>query len=135
MVYAGATLFVIIVYIVCLILGIILFFKIWGMTNDVRSILGLLNQPKPQITVKKLILLGKNQDAANIIIEKLVDQLIEMSQSSYSGGKEERRANLTAAIDKAKAKLALIGEEQALPTHLQDVDAFAQYYNSKRQTF
>lgn len=38
--------FEIILTLVCAVLGIVLFFKIWGMTNDVKRILELMEDEK-----------------------------------------------------------------------------------------
>lgn len=74
--------FVSIIVIVFGILQIILFFKVWSMTNDVRSIKGQMSNS--EYSFRRYMLLGEKEKAYNLVKDTLVKRLIEKYET-YGG--------------------------------------------------
>lgn len=75
-----------IIVIVFGVLQIILFFKIWGMTNDVKELAGKTNGKKNIITnARKALLVGDKDKAAEILTEGLLSDLTDYANGKYNG--------------------------------------------------
>lgn len=104
------------------ILEIILFFKIWGMTNRVKNI--DLKVPNRNFTFDFYALTGEKEKAYALLRNQLVEELLsEIEFYNYKSGfvKEADRI-----IESKKSKLNLINCE--LPSHLSSGECFAEYY-------
>lgn len=73
--------FVIVLIITFSILQIILFFKVWGMTNDVRKIKGCIKMEDDD-KIRKAFLKGDKKEIEVIILDELIDELIKFTHSS-----------------------------------------------------
>lgn len=91
--------------IVLAVLNVILFFKIWGMTNDIDEIKTKYCQKDktPLLIVKQLILCGKNQDATDVLNQFLADYMQEQYRHFY--GTQNAEQDFRNAIDKRLATL------------------------------
>ena len=79
----GFTLFLAIVFLVMGILQIILFFKVWGMTNYVKKLTQSITSPSLLDLANKAYLFG-NKDAAKDLIEDLICQeLTAIANTEY----------------------------------------------------
>lgn len=77
------TTFFSIIVIVFAILQIILFFKLWGMTNNVKKItkkLGCYNEPKDDI--RKALLLNDKDKAVEILKQAMAQEIVEFAENS-----------------------------------------------------
>jgi len=104
----------IIVGLVFAVLQIILFFKIWGMTNDVNSIKKKLrsediNEVDLAREVLKLHLMAKDDEAETIITDNLLTTIIKVcgdieiprqSKENMVNGVQQRAEKLYALIDR-----------------------------------
>ena len=68
--------FLSIVLLVFGVLQIILFFKLWGMTNDVKKI----NEKMESEDLAKLIITGENDKAFRILVNSLYEELCNMEK-------------------------------------------------------
>lgn len=104
------------------ILEIILFFKIWGMTNHVKNIdLIVTNQNS---TFDFYALAGENEKAYILLRNQLIEELLsEMEFYNYKSGFVKVADQI---IESKKDKLKLIKCE--LPLHLSSGENFAEYY-------
>lgn len=95
-----------IILIVFGILQIILFFKMWGMTNNVEKITAKLKCENDDKSIKKAILLGDKELARDLLTEKLVDELF--ARAGYVGVDIE---NTNTLFSKYKVLFEKIGYE------------------------
>lgn len=67
------------------VLNVILFFKIWVMTNDIDKIMTKYCQEDktPLLIVKQLILCGKHQDATDVLNQYLADYMQDRYRHWY----------------------------------------------------
>ena len=120
------TTFFSIIVIVFAILQIILFFKLWGMANDVSKIKGRLSNS--EYTFKKYMLLGEKEKAFNLLKETLTNRLMEWRKNLLTA--ELFVKNVT-FIDIYVKKAELTGFE--LPEHLKTAQAFWDYYEKIKE--
>lgn len=112
--------FLSIVLLVFGVLQIILFFKVWGMTNNVQRIKEELCAGENDFY--KLMLLEEKEKAFHLVKEKLVKKLRnDMSRC----GSKETFIHCTSYIKTYMEKASLTGYE--LPKHLQDAGTFWDY--------
>ena len=115
--------FLSIVLLVFGVLQIILFFKVWGMTNNVQKIKEQLCAAENDF--QKLMLLGEKEKAFLLVKEKLVKRLSKSMSDIGARDKFVYVANEYIPIYAKKA--ALTGSE--LPEHLQTAEAFWDYFH------
>lgn len=113
--------FLTIVLLIFGVLQIILFFKVWGMTNKVSSIEKVLY--KYEQDYRYLMLIGENEKAFTLIKEKLTSKLIDM----------RTELNLPSFANKADEIIPQYIEKAQktgfeLPEHLKSGKAFNDYY-------
>lgn len=104
-----------ILIIVVSILQIILFFKIWGMTNNVKSILSRIQNSDAPIDktdlarkIRKEVVCGNKETAKNLILQNFYSLVIGRyynSASSKSDSIEEIVAKLKTQLDKIDTEL------------------------------
>ncbi len=116
------------------VLQIVLFFKLWKMTDNISQITSKYLSDNNAAILKDLLLEGRADDAANVIIKQLVAQLKTDIIGTYST-KEERRAQIARSIDVAKEKLVLINKLDSMPKHLESMEKFVDYYNNLQKLF
>lgn len=116
------TLFVSIVIIVFGVLQIILFFKLWAMTNKVSSIESNLRKKH---NYEFYILSGEKEKAYQLIKESLINRLIELQLDTY--GDEKFIAVADRVIPKYTKLIEYAGFE--IPDHLSSGKAFVEYRN------
>lgn len=122
----GATLFASIVIIVFGILQIILFFKIWGMTNRVSSIERMLKSKKHGYEF--YMLTGEKEKAYQLIKESLINKLIELRLETY--GDDKFIALAEKEIPKYTRLMEYAGFE--VPEYLSSAEAFNNYKKEMR---
>lgn len=98
--------FVSIIVIVFGILQIILFFKVWAMTNNVKKIankLGCYNEPKDE--VRKALLLNDKDKAVEILKEAMAQDIVEFA----GGSTTSQYSRLQEIYDKYQVKFEKLG--------------------------
>lgn len=113
--------FVSIVIIVFGILQIILFFKVWGMTNNVKSIESKLKKQKH--SYEFYMLLGEKEKAFQVISTVLVDKLIKLRLETYGDEKFIGLAN--EVISNYIKRMEITGCD--IPKNLLSAEAFIEY--------
>lgn len=73
----GIFLLLSIIFIVFGILQIILFFKLWGMTNNIRAIKQKMGCEHNYWEIRKALLKGDQELAKKLVLDSLVEELIE----------------------------------------------------------
>ena len=104
------------------ILEVILFFKVWGMTNNVKKIQTELTRSNTTELFRKYRLLGLNDKAAEILIQIFLNDMEKYihSDSYYSG---EIIDNKVAELE---FQLSQLGEK--LPNGFKDLKTAEDYY-------
>lgn len=82
-----------IVIIVFGILQIILFFKIWGMTNNVDRIWKKINTPEARCRAKLSYLQGNIEETEKLLHEAFLKEVVELSQATEHWGEWEAGYN------------------------------------------
>ena len=111
-----------IIFLVFAILQIMLFFKLWGMTNNTKRIYESITHTNN--SVGYWLLLGEKEKAFEIVKKDLVDALISCRQTCF----EDQFAKAAQKIiDKSKERAALTGYD--LPDILANPEKFKEYYD------
>lgn len=112
------------------VLNVILFFKIWGMTNDIDKIMTKYCQEDktPLLIVKQFILCGKNQDATDVLNQILADYMQERYRHWYGtqNADESFRKEIDNKIEALKPFYDAAGS--AVSEHLAKM-TFSEYSN------
>lgn len=112
------------------VLNVILFFKIWGMTNDIDKIMTKYCQEDktPLLIVKQLILCGKTRDATDVLNQILADYMQERYRHWYGtlNPDELFRKEIDAKIEALKPFYDAAGT--AVSEHLAKI-SFSDYNN------
>lgn len=111
--------FLSIVLLVFGVLQIILFFKLWGMTNNVS----LINKKLSKGNAVKYIMTGKNDEAYEMLVSELYDQLKEMT-STWNGNYYTEKAG--ELIESYRKKVQETGH--SLPEYMTTPDKFKENY-------
>lgn len=114
--------FVSIIVIVFGILQIILFFKVWAMTNDVRSIKGKMSNSEHSF--KRYMLMGEKEKAYLVLKDTLVNRLLLVYEKSE--GREQLFMKNVGFLQRYIDKAKLTGFD--LPEYLRSAEAFCDYY-------
>ena len=131
------------------VLQIILFFKIWGMTNDIRALkVDHFNERAPETSSELLsylrnnLILGNKENVKRALILNFTKTIRESYAEMPTGGYEKdekgvdtwveyRDKNLTQPIDKyvnsLQKQFEKIGEE--LPVYIKNMKTYNDYYN------
>ena len=129
--------FIAIVTIAAAVLQIILFFKIWGMTNDVDKLKKKFvdhshgNDPTKQC--RKLLLLGRKEEVREIMISLFFDELeqecdkMRYSQTTVMSPylEELRKQSIAPYVSRLESNLKSIGE--TLPKSINNIATFGDY--------
>lgn len=105
------------------ILQIILFFKIWGMTNDIRIM--KQNMRGVEYDFNHYMLLDEKEKAFNLVKSRLLNVLMIKKESNND--KASFIENSKWHINKYKKMTDATGYE--LPAHMRDAEAFWDYLN------
>ena len=122
------------------ILEIILFFKIWGMTNDVRALKEDHFYEKAQTTsfLRKNLILGNIDNVKRILLQKFVDNVEhaygELQEGVYENGvgwvsykEKNMKESITPYVKTLISQYAKIGEE--VPAYITRMETFGDYYS------
>lgn len=112
------------------VLNIILFFKIWGMTNDVAAIKSNLTPEAKRHTLTKLVALGEKAKAEAVAKQIIYDELSDLyfGGEAYNGTAEKNVKTFDAKLSKILPKIQRLGLE--IPKHLSSGKEFIAYMNS-----
>ena len=121
--------FVVIISLIWGILSLILFFKIWGMTNNVEKFTKIYIREKDiennLLKSRYFKLIGdKNNLKQNYIKEFMTN--VEKSYSIITHDKDATHLSIAGLVDKLKQQYASIGEE--LPSTISNLKTFGDYY-------
>ena len=139
--------FVIFLWILSGLLGIILFFKVWGMTNDIRKIknkfLFLDEEYKKEIdgvlqisSLREAVLCGNIDFVKKRLIKHFCytiessfnKQIVKMSKQEAQAEKEElMKQSIRPLVDNLQILFDRIGEE--LPPYIKRMETYNDYYN------
>jgi hypothetical protein len=111
----GFITFLSVVFVVFGILQIILFFKIWAMTNDVRRLQNKFAPGESLFELRKSIALGNKEKAKEIVLEYYFGK-IKSPGAAFKYAKEELEGNLKK-----------LGYE--LPENLKNVNSYVDFCN------
>lgn len=105
------------------ILEVILFFKVWGMTNNVKKIQTELTRSNTTELFRKYRLLGQNDKAAEILIQVFLNDMEKYihSDSFYSGEKIDNK------VAELEFQLTQLGEK--LPSGFKNLKTAEDYKN------
>lgn len=126
------------------ILEIILFFKLWGMTNDVKSIKkGLFNEECPENVagiidyLRKNLILGNKEIVRKALLQNFISNVIKGYNSSPSGtyvqgqwvvSKEiNYKKSISNYVDNLQKQFDKIGEE--LPLYIKNMKTYGDFFN------
>lgn len=141
--------FIFFVWLVACMLGIILFFKIWGMTNDIRAIKReylkdneVVSKEQMLRNVRENIVLGNTDKVKRIILQKFIDDVEyaysilpvgdyvedENGVSKWTSFKEKNlNASIVTYIDNLTRQFEKIGEE--VPIYIKRMQTFRDYFD------
>ena len=118
-------LFIAIISLVAAILQIILFFKVWGMTNDIRELkkdhfseTNLETYYQKAIFARQNLILGKKESVKTLLLKNFIYNL----EQNYTGEKDSIRPY----VESLKKQLSKIGEE--LPEYISNLETFEDYH-------
>lgn len=119
---SGTIKFLMFVLFVWGILEVILFFKVWGMTNNVKQIKTELTRSNTTELFRKYRLFGQNDKAAEILIQVFLNDMEKYvhSDTYYSG------ENIEEKIAELEFQLAQLGEK--LPDEFKNLKTAEDYY-------
>lgn len=102
---SGFMMFLMIVLLVWGILEVILFFKAWGMTNNVEKIRKYMLRSNTKELLRKYRLLGQNDKAAEIVIQDFLNDLEDYINSMDYNPKE----NIEKDVEGLEYELSQLG--------------------------
>ena len=120
--------FLTIVLIIWGILEILLFFKIWGMTNDVRKIEGLLNENYSinslalEAKIRKDIICGDKEHAKKLLLANFFKQVNTKYESEYQ---VHPTATIEEYVNTLQSQFNQIGEE--LPDNIKNLKKLSDF--------
>lgn len=131
------------------ILEIILFFKVWGMTNDIKALKkdhfnenGFETKDQMARYLRRNLVLGNKENVKRILLQNFIENVVHGYGEFATGGyvKDEngvdkwtsfREKNLKEPIrpyiENLQKQYAKIGEE--LPVYIQRMETFGDYFN------
>jgi len=121
------------------ILNIILFFKIWGMTNDVamlkKKLVDHSHGDDTRKQLRKLIVMGRKEEVKEIMISHFVDELEQecdkVNYSNIPNALEDfKNKSIAPYVNKLKINLSSIGEK--LPESINKLATFGDYFGLVR---
>lgn len=126
------------------ILEIILFFKIWGMTNDVRALKEDHFYEKAQTAsfLRKNLILGNIDNVKQILLQKFIDNVEhaygELQEGVYENGvgwvsykEKNMKESITPYVKTLISQYAQIGEE--VPEYITRMENFGDYYSLMKE--
>ncbi|MBE6260709.1 MAG: hypothetical protein E7107_07780 [Prevotella sp.] len=117
--------FVAIITLVAGVLQIILFFKVWGMTNDIRELkkdyfseTHLETYYHKAIFARKNLILGKKESVKAMFLKNFLNNL----EQNYTKGED----SIQPYVDNLKKQFSKLGEE--LPDYISNLKTFEDYH-------
>jgi Na+-transporting methylmalonyl-CoA/oxaloacetate decarboxylase gamma subunit len=99
------------------VLQIILFFKIWGMTNDVRK---LVNKGDVW-DVRKAILIGDKEEIKKAVVNRIANVIIEKAKSGNLVNAQNIIKYYQSAIDKYEVNISDVMKEVKSASDIKDL--------------
>lgn len=119
---SGWLIFLMIILIVWGILEVFLFFKIWGMANNVKEMKEELNPITKTEKFRRYRLLGQNDKAAEILIENFMDLVsYRLKYENYYSS-----TSLEEEVAKLEKRLSMLGSE--IPENIKALKTYGDYY-------
>jgi hypothetical protein len=113
------------------ILNVILFFKIWGMTNDVR-ILRKKYIPHTSLyfEIRRLLLFGNRERVRDLLINRFIDKIeyLYHDETDCDAARENIDNDFNAAKEELELCFQKIGEE--LPENIKNLNSCDEFRNS-----
>ena len=128
---SGLTVFYFVIAIACSVLNVILFFKIWNMTNNVEKLKSKFVDD--YYNTKQIVVEGNFDFLAKQTIKNLSKRMFEASNIYYDVA--TRKYNYQEAIDEAKKVLEKMDRLSMLPPHFENAEAFYEYYEKYKDLF
>jgi hypothetical protein len=117
--------FIAIVSLIAGILQIILFFKVWGMTNDIRELkkdhfceTDIETYYQKATFARKNLVLGRKEQVKSMLLKNFIHNI----EQNYINNEQSLRPY----VDNLKAQFEKIGEE--LPEYIDKMETFGDYY-------
>jgi hypothetical protein len=117
--------FIAIVSLIAGILQIILFFKIWGMTNDIRELkkdhfceTDIETYYQKATFARKNLVLGRKEQVKSMLLKNFIHNI----EQNYINNEQSLRPY----VDNLKAQFEKIGEE--VPEYIDKMETFGDYY-------
>lgn len=111
--------------------SIVLFFKVWAMTNNVKHIAAHIAENNKATTVTSLLLSGKKKEAAAAYISEVSRSIAELvEEDNRTGYSDDRKTKGGKAIDGLKSFLRAVGHSDMLPAELTSYEAATKAYNT-----
>ena len=114
--------FLMIVLLIWGVLEVILFFKVWGMTNNVEKIRKYMLRSNTKELLRKYRLLGQNDKAAEIVIQDFLNDLEDYINSMDYNPKE----NIEKDVEGLEYELSQLGAK--LPEEFKKLKIAKDYY-------
>ncbi|MCF0220267.1 MAG: hypothetical protein HUK14_10845 [Muribaculaceae bacterium] len=127
---SGFTFFYVLILIVFAVLNIILFFKIWNMTNNVEK---LKTKFANDCNTKRVVIEGDFDFLAQHTIKDLGEKMLNISEMYYD--METRKYNYQDEINTAKKVLEKIDRLSMLPAHFASAEVFCEHYEKYKELF
>ena len=92
-----------IISVVAIVLGVILFFKIWRMTNDVKALRDKFDANTNQNSINKAYLLGANEELRNLILDDFFKEMatkFQLDNKNYEQAFKKARTRLGERLSK-----------------------------------
>lgn len=105
------------------VLNVILFFKLWGACDDIKR---MASNYRPGLSWSDLLLLGRKEEAAALVIQELLGELnstYKKRATLQSEAEAEKPELYRAAIERARRQMSIIGAG-SLPAELDNAEAF-----------
>ena len=125
-----------ILFLVFGVLQIILFFKVWGMTNNVKRIKdglaqkGTIGEGSVDEKVRLQLLLGNKEDARRILLVQMAQAIDKVYDKLLVNGSQADaiyEQDITPVVDEFKARMQEIGME--MPAQAAQIKTIGDYYN------
>ena len=104
------------------VLNVILFFKLWGACDDIKR---MASNYRPGLSWSDLLLLGRKEEAAALVIQELLGELnstYKKRATLQSEAEAEKPELYRAAIERARRQMSIIGAG-SLPAELDTAEA------------
>lgn len=112
------------------ILGFILFFKVWGMTNDVRELknhyVGNFNDFF-RSTLRDYVIMGNMDCAKRLLLRKFMRDVTDSYSNLPGNSTEKKQKSIRPYVENLQKQFEKIGEE--LPAYIKRMETYDDYNN------